>query len=71
MQVPRPTMDKDLQAEEKSLTEDINSLTKKVTVFASSACFSQTKCLVQSKYLEKQFNDAQAQLRDIVSVLPA
>ena len=30
MQVPRPTMDKDLQAEEKSLTDDINNLTKKV-----------------------------------------
>lgn len=30
MQIPRPTMDKDLQAEEKSLTDDINNLTKKV-----------------------------------------
>lgn len=30
MQVPRPTMDKNLQAEEKSLTDDINNLTKKV-----------------------------------------
>ncbi|KAI0347993.1 Prefoldin [Trametopsis cervina] len=52
MQVPRPTMDKDLQAEEKSLTDDINNLTKK------------------SKYLEKQFNDAQAQLRDIFHNAP-
>ncbi|KAI0690741.1 Prefoldin [Cytidiella melzeri] len=52
MQVPRPVMDKDLQTEEKSLTDDINNLTKK------------------SKYLEKQFNDAQAQLRDIFHNAP-
>lgn len=30
MQVPRPAMDKDLKAEEKELTDDINSLNKKV-----------------------------------------
>ena len=30
MQVPRPVMDKDLKAEEKELTDDINSLMKKV-----------------------------------------
>ena len=30
MQVPRPEMDKDLKGEEKELTDDINSLTKKV-----------------------------------------
>ncbi|KZT08598.1 Prefoldin [Laetiporus sulphureus 93-53] len=47
MMVPRPTMEKELKAEEKELTDDINNQNKK------------------SKYLEKQFNDAQAQLRDI------
>ncbi|GJE86222.1 prefoldin subunit [Phanerochaete sordida] len=52
MQVPRPVMDKDLQAEEKELTDDINNLNKK------------------NKYLEKQFNDAQAQLRDIFNSAP-
>lgn len=36
MQVPRPVMDKDLQAEEKQLTDDINNMTKKV----SSVCFN-------------------------------
>ena len=30
MQVPRPAMDKDLKVEEKELTDDINSLIKKV-----------------------------------------
>lgn len=32
MQVPRPIMEKDLQSEEKELTDDINSLTKKVCI---------------------------------------
>ncbi|PCH34094.1 Prefoldin [Wolfiporia cocos MD-104 SS10] len=50
MMNPRPQMEKELKAEEKELTDDINSLTKK------------------AKYLEKQFNDAQGQLRDIVSL---
>ncbi|KAJ3536982.1 hypothetical protein NM688_g6758 [Phlebia brevispora] len=52
MQVPRPAMEKDLKSEEKDITDDINSLTKK------------------SKYLEKQFNDAQGQLRDIFNSAP-
>ncbi|KAH8099715.1 Prefoldin [Cristinia sonorae] len=52
MMVPRPTMQKDLKSEEKELTDDINTLTKK------------------SKYLEKQFNDSQAQLRDIFQSAP-
>ncbi|KAF7794354.1 hypothetical protein EIP86_005488 [Pleurotus ostreatoroseus] len=52
MQVPRPAMEKDLKAEEKELTDDLNSLNKK------------------SKYLEKQFNDAQGQLRDIFNSAP-
>lgn len=30
MQVPRPAMEKDLKSEEKDITDDINSLTKKV-----------------------------------------
>lgn len=30
MMVPRPEMDKDLKGEEKELTDDINSLNKKV-----------------------------------------
>ncbi|KAH9176909.1 hypothetical protein EDB89DRAFT_1598124 [Lactarius sanguifluus] len=47
MMVPRMTMEKDLKNQERALTDDINSLNKKV------------------KFLEKQFNDAQSQLRDI------
>ncbi|KAL4070536.1 Prefoldin [Scleroderma citrinum] len=47
MMVPQKSMEQELKAQEKELTDEINSLGKK------------------SKYLEKQFNDAQAQLRDI------
>ncbi|KAF8499208.1 Prefoldin [Russula emetica] len=52
MMVPRSTMEKDLKNQERALTDDINSLGKKV------------------KYLEKQFNDAQSQLRDIFNSAP-
>ncbi|KAI5998040.1 Prefoldin, partial [Pisolithus albus] len=45
--VPQKTMEQELRAQEKELTDEINSLNKK------------------SKYLEKQFNDAQARLKDI------
>ncbi|KAF8480987.1 Prefoldin [Russula ochroleuca] len=50
--VPRSTMEKDLRSQERALTDDINSLGKKV------------------KFLEKQFNDAQSQLRDIFNSAP-
>ncbi|KAI9445405.1 Prefoldin [Lactarius indigo] len=52
MMVPRTTMEKDLKNQERALTDDINSLNKKV------------------KFLEKQFNDAQSQLRDIFNSAP-
>lgn len=32
MQVPRPVMEKDLKTQEKELTDDINSLNKKVSM---------------------------------------
>lgn len=41
MQVPRPTMDKDLQAEEKSLTDDINNLTKKARTTGVHLAYNQ------------------------------
>ena len=72
MQVPRPVMDKDLKAEEKELTDDINSLVKKVRdrPVVVAIVLSQENCsILQSKYLEKQFNEAQAQVRDIVCTL--
>ncbi|KAL5535978.1 hypothetical protein ACEPAF_4072 [Sanghuangporus sanghuang] len=52
MLTPHPTMEKDLKAQEKDLTDDLNNLNKK------------------AKYLEKTFNEAQAQLRDIFSGAP-
>ena len=67
MMVPRPTMEKDLKSEEKELTEDIKNLEKKVSVISDyDPCLWKWMLDWQSKYLEKQFNDAQAQLRDIV-----
>ncbi|KAI6114897.1 Prefoldin [Pisolithus croceorrhizus] len=50
--VPQKTMEQELRAQEKELTDEINSLNKK------------------SKYLEKQFNDAQARLKDIFHHAP-
>lgn len=52
MMVPQKTMEQELKAQEKELTDEVNSLNKK------------------SKYLEKQFNDAQARLRDIFHHAP-
>ncbi|PFH49055.1 hypothetical protein AMATHDRAFT_41818 [Amanita thiersii Skay4041] len=52
MMVPRKEMEADLKHQEKELTDDLTSLTKK------------------TKYLEKQFNDAQSQLRDIFHHAP-
>lgn len=64
--VPRPAMEKDLKKEERELTDDINNLNKKVRGCASA--LEKYETFLQSKYLEKQFNDAQGQLRDIVRV---
>ncbi|KAI6136240.1 Prefoldin [Pisolithus thermaeus] len=50
--VPQKTMEQELRAQEKELTDEISSLNKK------------------SKYLEKQFNDAQARLKDIFHHAP-
>ncbi|KAF8913199.1 Prefoldin [Gymnopilus junonius] len=52
MHVPRSTMEEQLKAQEKELSEDLTSLSKK------------------AKYLEKQYNDAQGQLRDIFHHAP-
>lgn len=52
LMVPQKTMEQELEAQEKELTDEVNSLNKK------------------SKYLEKQFNDAQARLRDIFHHAP-
>lgn len=68
MMVPRSTMKKDLKSQERALTDDINSLGKKVTspvTYWLRSLLNQTLA-PQVKYLEKQFNDAQSQLRDIV-----
>ncbi|KAG5350505.1 hypothetical protein C0989_010754 [Termitomyces sp. Mn162] len=54
MFVPRKTMESELKAQEKELADDIANLNKKF----------------QSKYLEKQLNDAQSQLRDIFHHAP-
>jgi prefoldin subunit 1 len=68
MAVPRPTMEKDLKMEEKGLSDELDSLNKKVGSCSSRRSKHRvSRVRLQSKYLEKQFNDAQSQLRDIVS----
>jgi len=61
-------MEKDLKSQERALTDDINSLGKKVTFSVLTAESIEPETYSQAKYLEKQFNDAQSQLRDIVRV---
>jgi hypothetical protein len=61
-------MEKDLKSQERALMDDINSLGKKVTCPVLTAEFIEPYACPQIKYLEKQFNDAQSQLRDIVRV---
>jgi prefoldin subunit 1 len=61
-------MERDLKNQEKALTEDINNLNKKVAFLVPSTIeFTEPENPFQVTYLEKQFNDAQSQLRDIVS----
>ena len=68
--IPRSTMERDLRNQEKALTDDINSLNKKVTFPCATLEFTELDSPFQVNYLEKQFNDAQSQLRDIVSAVP-
>lgn len=67
--IPRSTMERDLRNQEKALTDDINSLNKKVTFSCPTLEFAELDSPFQVNYLEKQFNDAQSQLRDIVSAV--
>lgn len=63
--VPRTKMEQELKGQEKELTDDINNLNKKVCPTDTCSVLPYFY-IIQSKYLEKQFNDAQSQLRDIV-----
>jgi prefoldin subunit 1 len=56
-------MESDLQKQEKEITDEISGLNKKVSFLSVVMELSKVS---QSKYLEKQFNEAQGQLRDIV-----
>ena len=66
MAVPRQTLEKDLKTEERGLSDELNGLNKKAWDFLLKPP-RKAHNTFQSKYLEKQFNDAQSQLRDIVS----
>ncbi|RDB29465.1 putative prefoldin subunit 1 [Hypsizygus marmoreus] len=69
MMVPRKTMEDELKSQEKELSDDITSLGKKVKAQITAVGLRAKSCL-QAKYLEKQFNDAQSQLRDIFHHAP-
>lgn len=58
--VPRPEMEKELKTQEKELTDDLNSLNKKVSPPSSWYRVIPDRDL-KAKYLEKQFSDAQGQ----------
>jgi prefoldin subunit 1 len=60
-------MEDNLKRQEKELTDEISSLNKKVRPYHFWWDYLTSS---QSKYLEKQFNEAQAQLRDIVRSHP-
>ncbi|KAF7303078.1 hypothetical protein MKEN_01271300 [Mycena kentingensis (nom. inval.)] len=65
--VPRKEMEDDLKSQEKELSDDIASLAKKVNIVSSVPL---PLTVLQAKYLEKQFNDANSQLRDIFHHAP-
>ena len=67
MHVPRTTMEEELKGQEKELSDDITSLNKKVGFIYHLSWKLVYTFAFKSKYLEKQYNDAQSQLRDIVS----
>ncbi|KAG6826921.1 hypothetical protein H0H92_013900 [Tricholoma furcatifolium] len=64
MIVPRKTMEEELKSQEKELTDDISNLNKKVRLSVDTH-IPKAHLRFQSKYLEKQLNEAQSQLRDI------
>ena len=67
MHVPRNTMEEELKGQEKELSDDIANLNKKVGFMYHLSWDLVYASAFKSKYLEKQYNDAQSQLRDIVS----
>jgi hypothetical protein len=70
LQVPRPDLDKSLKKQEKELSDDLDVLNKKVSCPRPLTNRKPDKGMsLQGKYLEKEFNDAQGQLRDIVRLL--
>ena len=69
MHVPRATMEEELKGQEKELSDDIANLNKKVGFMYHSSWGLVYTSALKSKYLEKQYNEAQSQLRDIVSFL--
>jgi len=58
-------MEKELRTQEKELTDDIENLHKKVRWANPTPYVVLIK--VQEKFLQKQYDEAQGQLKDIVS----
>lgn len=58
-------MEKELKTQEKELTDDIENLNKKVRQ-ANLTCYTVLN-KVQERFLQRQYDEAQGQLKDIVS----
>ena len=59
-------MEKELRTQEKELTDDIENLNKKVRSWTKARHYVVLN-KVQEKFLQKQYDEAQGQLKDIVS----
>lgn len=60
-------MEKELRTQEKELTDDIENLNKKVIKGRADVLYYIILNKVQEKFLQKQYDEAQGQLKDIVS----
>jgi prefoldin subunit 1 len=64
LQVPKPMVEKELRTQEKELADDIENLNKKVR--QPSPAYNVVLKKVQEKFLQKQYDEAQGRLKDIV-----
>ena len=64
---PREIISAEHAAQQKAVADDLSNLSKKVCLCTHWLVDTLSLSLRKAKYLEKQLNDAQSQLKDIVS----